>query len=165
MIGSCCSTGRKIKCYQQPEDDSNKNESIKSSSNSSAWKLMDCPEGKDACLTIEWSLPTIRGCAELGDFEISKKNMWTGNSVYEFDPLGVKKANQKRRINIDRVCFTDVSEKINREIKKHLKMDDNFQLYNICACTWDGCNAGTRKEIDLIPIVIFQLFILKLLSE
>ena len=101
------------------------------------FELVNCTDGYDACLTINWTLPVLKGCTKLSNLDITK---------------GVERATT--RVNLNRVCFTDVSHKINQALKGHLKKNDSFQIHSICACTWDGCNAGERNEANISILVI-----------
>ena len=109
------------------------------------YELVECPEGKDACLTIDWTLPTLKTCAKLGNLEMR----------------GVYKNHNKNTVKLDQVCLTDLSRNLNRVLKGHLKQDDNFRIVDICACTWDGCNGGARNAGNVLLIGIVTLFFMK----
>ena len=111
------------------------------------FELVNCTDGYDACLTINWTLPTLKGCTKLSNLDISSTSGYKGQST---------------RVNLNRVCFTDVSHKINKALKDHLKKNDSFQIHEICACTWDGCNGGKRNETNHSILVIIGFVFIKI---
>merc|ERR1719367_1729375 len=168
--GSCCSTLRRIECYQNLElndtlwedgDQSKIQNHMISSINRTTeqleqmgpvqkYELVECPKGKDACLTIDWTLPVLKTCTKLGNLKMR-------------GTLGVKK-HDKTSVKLDQVCLTDLSRNLNRVLKGHLKQGDNFRLVDICACTWDGCNGGARNAGSLSLIGIVTWFVMKIMS-
>ena len=107
------------------------------------FELVNCTDEYDACLTINWTLPILKGCTRLSKLYI---NLGKPSSSY----------------TLNDVCFTDVSEKINKALKGHLKKNDSFQIHSICACTWDGCNGGNRHRINVLILVIIEFFVMKI---
>ena len=99
--------------------------------------LVNCTEGYDACLTINWTLPILKGCTKLSNLDMTLSE-------------------PSISVSLNEVCFTDASDKINKALKGHLKKNDSFQIHSICACTSDGCNGGERNEINIWILLIIE---------
>ena len=106
-------------------------------------KLIECPEGNDACLKIDLADRTLKGCAKFSEVSASRNSR-----------------------HVENVCLTDISNELHKVLRETVNADESFHIKRICECyqSWwspDGCNEGFRKEGNLYPLVIIAFFTMK----